>query len=117
MEHSLRTFITHNELLTMHSTNFYTIKTNGQEVIRDHKTLLQIKIYALEEECFMPNNNEITLYGIGQNCKLAFETICIRDYNAELVAYALAWYVDYIGQHDMQITSEDPRMPFRLKRA
>jgi hypothetical protein len=41
----------------------------------------------------------------------------VHDYDAELVAYALAWYVDYIEQPEMFITREDPRVSFRLKRA
>jgi len=101
----------------MQSANFYIVKTNGQEVIRDHKTLLQIKINALDNNSFAYNNSEVILYGIGRDNLLAFETVNIRNYNAELVAYALAWYVDYIEQPEMFITREDPRISFRLKRA
>jgi hypothetical protein len=101
----------------MQSANFYLVKTNGQEVIRDHKTLLQIKINPLNERPFPSNNNEVVLYGVGRDNLLAFETINIRNYDAELVAYALAWYVDYIEQPEMFITREDPRVSFRLKRA
>ncbi|HEY0245393.1 MAG TPA: hypothetical protein VGC01_07505 [Mucilaginibacter sp.] len=101
----------------MYTENFYTVKTNGQEMIRDHKTFLQIKIHQLNNGSFMHNDHEVTLYGVGHNCLLGFETVNIKDYNAELVAYALAWYVDYIDRSDMIITKEDPRMEFRLKRA
>ena len=102
----------------MQSANFYIVKTNGQEVIRDHKTLLQIKIYRLDNSSlFILNHNEVILYCIGRDNLLAFETVNIHNHDAELVAYALAWYVDYIGQPEMFITREDPRMPARLKRA
>ena len=101
----------------MHSVNFYIVKTNGQEVIRDHQTLLQIKIHHLGEELLDQNNNEVVLYGIGRDNLLAFETINIRAYDAQLVAFALAWYVDYANQPEMFITREDPRVSFRLKRA
>jgi hypothetical protein len=101
----------------MHSANFYIVKINGHEVIRDHKTLLQIKIHHQNEGAFAPNHNEITLYGIGRDSFLAFETVNIEAYHAELVAFALAWYVDFSGQPEMFITREDPRMPHRLQRA
>jgi hypothetical protein len=102
----------------MHTENFYTVKTNGQEMIRDHKTFLQINVNHLDNGSFMPYNaHEITLYGIGQDCLLGFETVNIRNYDLQLVAYALAWYVDYIDKPDMTIRREDPRMEFRLKRA
>jgi hypothetical protein len=102
----------------MHSTNFYIVKTNGQEVIRDHKTLLQIKIHHLREGSLDQNNNELVLYGIGRDSLLAFETVNIKVYDAQLVAFALAWYVDYSNQPEMFITREDPRVSYsRLKRA
>jgi len=101
----------------MHSTNFYIVKTNGQEVIRDHKTLLQIKIHHIGEELFVSNHNEIVLYGIGRDNLVVFETVDIKRYDAELVAYALAWYVDFSEQPEMWITREDPRVSYRLKRA
>jgi hypothetical protein len=101
----------------MQSANFYIVKTNGQEIIRDHKTLLQIKIHHLGEGLFVSNNNAMLLYGIGRDNLLAFETINSHDYDAELVAFALAWYVDYTEQSEMFITREDPRVSFRLKRA
>jgi len=99
----------------MHSANFYIVKTNGREVIRDHKTLLQIKIHEEAEGQFIPNDNEILLYGVGENKSVAFETVNIHAYNAELVAYALAWYVDYIDQPEMFITRKNPKMPHLLK--
>lgn len=102
----------------MQSANFYIVKTNGQEVIRDHKTLLQIKIHAIDNRSlFVSNNNEVILYGVGRDNLLVFETVNIHSYCAELVAYALAWYVEYIGQPEMFITHEDPRVSYRLKRA
>jgi len=101
----------------MHTENFYIVKTNGQEVIRDHKTILQIKIHHLDSHTFISNRNEVVLYGIGRDNLLAFETVGICHYHAELVAFALAWYVEYTNQPDMFITREDPRLSLHLKRA
>ena len=101
----------------MHSTNFYIVKSNGHEVIRDHKTLLQIKIHPIHGDLFVPDQGEITIYGIGRDNLVAFQTINIEAYDARLMAFALAWYVDYSGQPDMFITNEDPRLHRRLQRA
>ena len=101
----------------MQTDNFYIVKTNGREVIRDHKTLLQIRIHDLDSNTFISNYNEVVLYGIGRNSVMAFETVGIYDYYPELVAFALAWYVEYTNQPDMFITREDPRLSLRLKRA
>lgn len=101
----------------MQTDNFYIVRTNGREVIRDHKTLLQIKIHQLDSHTFVSNPNEVVLYGIGRDYLLAFETVGITHYYPELVAFALAWYVDYIEQPELFVTREDPRLSLRLKRA
>lgn len=93
----------------MYSTNFYLVKTNGQEIIRDHKSKLQIKIYKLDEAQFLPNYSELTLYGDNQDVYLAFETAGKSSFGIELVAYALSWYVDYTEQVDLNLSFKDPR--------
>ena len=98
----------------MQTDNFYIVRTNGREVIRDHKTLFQLKIHVLDDSTFVSNHNEVVLYGVGRNHVLAFETVGIYDYHPELVAFALAWYVDYSNQPDMFITREDPRLRLKL---
>lgn len=99
----------------MQTSNFYIVKTNGQDVIRDHKTLLQIKIYNLDNQSIVVNDNEVILYGIGRDNLLLFETVNFHNCDASLVAYALAWYVDYIDHPEMIITMDDPRTTYRLK--
>jgi len=101
----------------MHATNFYIVKANGHEVIRDHKTLLQIKIQPIHGDLFVPDQGEITIYGIGRDNLVAFQTINVEAYDAYLMAFALAWYVDYSGQSDMFVTNEDPRLRRRLQMA
>lgn len=103
--------------MVMYSTNFYTVKTNGQEIIRDHKSELQIKVYNISELTFTPNPQEITLYGTNRHTMLAFETVNNKKFGIELTAYALSWYVDYSGQYDIKISREDPRHRYSLKRA
>ena len=101
----------------MRSTDFYMVKINGQEFIRDHKTLLQIKIHHLHGDLFVPDSNEIALYGVGRDNLIAFQTIDRRAYDARLMAFALAWYVEFTGQQDMWIIKDDPRVSLSLRRA
>jgi hypothetical protein len=93
------------------------VKINGQEFIRDHKTLLQIKIHHLYGDLYVPDSNEITLYGVGRDNLIAFQTIDRRAYDVRLVAFALAWYVEFTGQLDMWIIKDDPRVSLNLRRA
>ncbi|HEX3384544.1 MAG TPA: hypothetical protein VHS53_05120, partial [Mucilaginibacter sp.] len=83
----------------------------------DVKSMLRISIRRLEEITFEPNLSELQFFSKYQNGHIVFETVNIRDYLRPLVASALHWYAEYIGQPDMYITNEDPRpalkaMPF-----
>jgi len=93
----------------MISTNFYIIHTDAGDMIRDVKSMLRISIRRLEEIAFEPNPAELQFYSKHQNGHIVFETVNIKDYLRPLVASALQWYAEYIGQPDMYITNEDPR--------
>ena len=101
----------------MISTNFYVIHTEAGDMIRDVKSMLKISIRRLEEIAFEPNPTELQFYSQYQNGHIVFETVNIKDYLRPMVASALHWYAEYIGQPNMNITNEDPRpaikpMPF-----
>jgi hypothetical protein len=93
----------------MISTNFYIIHTEAGDMIRDVKSMLRISIQRLEEIAFEPKPTELQFYSKYQNGHIVFETVNIKDYLRPLVAAALQWYAEYIGQPDMYITNEDPR--------
>ena len=93
----------------MTSTNFYIIHTEDGDAIRDIKSMLRISIRRLEEADFEPNPAELQFYSKYQNGHIVFETVNIKDYLRPLVASALQWYTEYIGQPDMYITNQDPR--------
>lgn len=98
----------------MISTNFYIIHTDAGDMIRDVKSMLRISIRRLEEIAFEPNPTELQFYSRYQNGHIVFETVNIKDYLRPLVASALQWYAEYIGQPDMYITNEDPRPALRV---
>jgi hypothetical protein len=100
----------------MYLTNFYIAKINGNEVIRDHKSDMQIKIHSVDDMSFTPNNNELTLYSHNHNKQLAFETINVKTFDIALVAYALSWYVDYTEQFAMHISMDHPGFHNKFKK-
>jgi hypothetical protein len=91
----------------MYSTNFHLVKINGEEIIRDHKSRLQIKVHNCDNS-FVPRDNELTFYSVGSEKQLAFQTINSRSFDFTLVAYALSWYVEYTEQFDMLISIKYP---------
>jgi|GEM_PF-888415 len=92
----------------MTSTNFYIIHTDAGDMIRDVKSMLRISIRRLEEIAFEPNPTELQFYSKYQNGHIVFETVNIKDYLRPIVAAALQWYAEYIGQPEMYITNEYP---------
>jgi hypothetical protein len=90
-------------------TNFYIIKTENGDMIRDVKSMLRINIHQLENVVFKPNPSELQFYSMFHGVSLAFETVNIKDYLRPLVASALLWYAQHIGYPEMNISSEDPR--------
>jgi len=50
--------------IVMYSTNFYTVRTNGMEIIRDHKSELQIKVFELDDSSYRAKDKELTFYGM-----------------------------------------------------
>ncbi len=90
-------------------TNFYVIQTETGDMIRDVKSMLRISIRKLEDINFEPNPAELQFYSKYNNGHIVFETVNIKDYLRPLVAAALQWYADRLGQPEMYISSEDPR--------
>ena len=93
----------------MLQTNFYLTQTENGDMIRDLKSMLSINIYQLEGKDFHPNPTELQFYSIDRGKYIAFETVDIKAYLRPLVASALLWYAQHIGQPDMHITNLDPR--------
>jgi hypothetical protein len=93
--------------------NVYLLATDPnnpcRDVIHSRDTELKIRVYCLESDSFVPNSNEIQLYGYANNKLYAFETIDIAAEDALDVVGAIQWYADYIDYPQMEILPEDPR--------
>ncbi|HVV55589.1 MAG TPA: hypothetical protein VHC47_09705 [Mucilaginibacter sp.] len=97
----------------MLSNNFYVLKTETGDMIRDVKSMLRINIHLLEKVAFQPNPSELQFYSVCPDGCLAFETVNIKDYLRPLVAPALLWYAEHIGHPGMDISSVDPRQSLK----
>jgi hypothetical protein len=81
----------------------------SRDVIHARDTGLKLRVFCLDEEPFVPNSNEIQLYGKGGGNLFAFETIGIASEDALDIVEAIQWYAEYINCPDMDIAPEDPR--------
>ena len=93
--------------------NIYLLATDPKnpcrDVIHSRDTRLKVRVYCLDEEKFMPDDNEVQLYGYANSKLLAFETIDIAAEDAIDLVGAIKWYASYIQYPNMEILPEDPR--------
>lgn len=94
--------------------NVYLLATDPhddcRDVIHSRDTTLKVKVFCVSEETFIPNPNEIQLYGYAGKKLYAFETINITPDDALDVIGAIQWYAEYIDCPSMEILPEDPRL-------
>ncbi|MBW4890473.1 hypothetical protein KXQ82_12125 [Mucilaginibacter sp. HMF5004] len=86
-------------------------KNPCRDVIRSRDTSLKINVYCLDKENFIPDPDEIQLYGDDHGSPRAFETVGITADDALDVASAIRWYADYLDYPEMEILPENPTSP------
>jgi hypothetical protein len=93
--------------------NVYLLATDPKDPCRDvihsRDSELKVRVYCLDEDRFVPNANEIQLFGYADSKLYAFETIDIVAEDALDVVGAIQWYAEYIEFPQMEILPEDPR--------
>ncbi|MDR3697821.1 hypothetical protein [Mucilaginibacter sp.] len=93
--------------------NVYLLATDPnnacRDVIHSRDTHLKIRVFCLDTEQFVPDSNEIQLYGYAGRKLYAFETINIIAEDALDVVSAIRWYAEYIDFPQMEILPDDPR--------
>jgi hypothetical protein len=90
----------------------YLLLTDSQsssDIIYSRNSSLKVRVHSMQFEDFIPNEDEIQLYGYLEGTLLAFETVEIAADNALDVLSAIKWYTRYKGVPDMEILPEDPR--------
>lgn len=77
-------------------------------VIHSRNSGLRVQVFYLDREKFVPDSNEIQLYGDNGKERFAFETIGIEPEGALDVVDAIRWYAAYINCPDLEIMPEKP---------
>jgi hypothetical protein len=94
--------------------NVYLLATDPKnpcrDVIHSRDTGLKVTVFCIDEDRFVPNSNEIQLYGYADGKLYAFETINVTPDDALDVIDAIQWYAEYIEFPEMEILPEDPRL-------
>jgi hypothetical protein len=101
----------------MQTTNYFMLSDGERDVIVHAQTGLRVNVFSLENEGFHPTAGELHIFGDDHGEWLAFET---EDYTVEALDIfkgAVVWYARYLDYPEMEISSEDPRPPFKLKKA
>jgi hypothetical protein len=74
------------------------------EIIQSNITNIKIKVYPLQQYQFIPNPNEIHLYGENRGLPLAFETMGLSVKNGLDILMAVKWYArQQLNYPEMQI--------------
>ncbi|WP_295648988.1 hypothetical protein [uncultured Mucilaginibacter sp.] len=80
------------------------------ELIYSRDSGLRLNVYRLADMPFVPDHNEIQLFGYLDGCLLAFETVNVTADEALEVISAIQWYAGHMGFPEMEILPEDPRI-------
>jgi hypothetical protein len=80
------------------------------DVIYSRNSDLKIKVYCLSRMNYTQQANEIQLYSYHKGALLVFETIDIVAEDALDMIQAIRWYANYVGNPEMEILPDDPRV-------
>ncbi|WP_429382202.1 hypothetical protein [Mucilaginibacter sp. UYCu711] len=75
---------------------------------------LQISIYDLNTEEFIPDTQKYQLYGDYHGAPIAFEFI-LKESQWENIPAALRWFARYVNYPTMELIPEDPRRSLNLR--
>ena len=100
----------------MQTNSYFLLDGGDRDIIVNGETGLRVNVFSLENEGFTPTQGELHIFGEDHGQWLAFET---EDYAVEALDIfkgAVVWYARYLDYPKMEITTEDPRPPVKLKK-
>lgn len=100
----------------MQNMNYFLIDDGDHDIIVHGPSGIRLYVYNLELHDFRPEPHELHVFGDDHGEWLAFETEGWRDGGFEIMGNAVMWYAMYLGYPAMEITTDDPRPGFRLKK-
>ncbi len=100
----------------MLSMNYFLLPDSARNIIVHGPTGTRLNVYSLENENFIPTKGELHIFGDDHGEWLAFETDGWEGGDIKVFSNAVLWYSVYLDYPVMEITTEDPRPEFKLKK-
>jgi hypothetical protein len=100
----------------MQTNNYFLLDDEERHVIVHGETGLRVNVFGLEVDNFRPTPGELHIFGDAHGEWLAFETEGWSMESMTIISDAVAWYACYLDYPEMQITEEDPRPQFKLRK-
>jgi hypothetical protein len=101
----------------MQTTNYFLLEDQERDVIVHAETGLQVNVFGLEVDNYSPASGELHIFGEDHGEWLAFETEGWSMESMDIISGAVVWYARYLDYPEMQISEEDPRPEFKLRKA
>lgn len=100
----------------MISTTFSLLEDQERDVIIHDPSGLRVNVFGLEVDNYQPTKGELHIFGDDHGEWLAFETEGWNGEYLDIISQAVVWYARYLDYPEMNITIEDPRPEFRLRK-
>lgn len=100
----------------MQSMTYFLVTDTERDTIVHGATGTRLNIYSLENEDFHPAKGELHIFGDDHGEWLAFETVGWKGGETGVISGAVLWYAVYLDYRAMNITTEDPRPEFKLRK-
>lgn len=100
----------------MISTTFSLLEDQERDVIIHDPSGLRVNVFGLEVDNYQPTKGELHIFGDDHGEWLAFETEGWNGEYLDIISQAVVWYARYLDYPEMNITTEDPRPEFRLRK-
>ena len=100
----------------MLSLNYFLQEDADRTTIIHGPTGVRLHVYNLELDDFRPTPGELHIFGDDYGEWLAFETEGWNGGDIQVFSNAVMWYAVYLDYPAMEITTEDPRPEFKLRK-
>jgi hypothetical protein len=100
----------------MQTTNYFLLDDQERHVIVHGETGLRVHVFGLEADNYRPTPGELHIFGEDHGEWLAFETEGWSMEGMDIITGAVVWYARYLDYPEMQLTRDDPRSAFKLKK-
>ena len=100
----------------MISNTFSLLEDQEHDIIFHGATGLCVNVFGLEVDNYQPTKGELHIFVDHHGEWLAFETEGWNGEYLDIISQAVVWYARYLDYPEMNITTEDPRPEFILRK-